>query len=266
MNRKKKICLITGTTGGVGSITSSQLIQSGYTVIATDRKQPAIENADCRSLDVTKESEWKKLAVYIEKKYGRLDVLIQLAGVILPAYCYEIDEKQIDFHFNVNTKGTVLGIRFASALMMKNSPAGGRGHIINIASLAGIAPIGGIGLYSASKFAVRAFSLAAAQDLYSYKIRTTVICPDAIRTPMLDLQKDYEQAALTFSGTRPLSTKTVAERIVKTIEMKNPPLEILIPSGRGLLAKVASAFPAVQHYLSEKLRQKGLKKQKQYEL
>ena len=78
----------------------------------------------------------------------------------------------------------------------------GSGHIVNIASLASLVPSPGLALYSASKYAVRAFSLAAAEELREHGVAVTTVCPDAVRTAMLDKQLDYPEAALTFTAPR----------------------------------------------------------------
>ena len=80
-------------------------------------------------------------------------------------------------------------------------------------------PIPGIALYSASKFAIRGFTLALAMEVEQYNVNVTCICPDAVATPMLDLQIDYEEVALTFSGTKPLSAKEIANAVADVIEL-----------------------------------------------
>ena len=72
-------------------------------------------------------------------------------------------------------------------------------------------------------------------------IAVTAICPDAVQTPMLDIQKGKEQAALTFSGLRALGTDEVVEAIVAALDER--PLEVMLPAWRGATAKFANAFP-----------------------
>ena len=132
-----------------------------------------------------------------------------------------------------------------------------------------MAPIPGISLYSASKFAVRGYSLAVAQELAPHNVQVTVLCPDAIRTPMLDLQKDYEEAALTFSGSRFLSAREVSQSLQELIEAGQrgrAPVERTLPWSRGLLARIASFAPATNMKLAGMLKRKGLKKQSKYQV
>ena len=133
------------------------------------------------------------------------------------------------------------------------------GHIINIASLAGISPIPGIALYSASKFAIRGFTLALAMELEQYNVHVTCISPDAVATPMFDLQKDYEEAAITFSGSKPLSAVDIADIVIDIIGNKK--MEITITKFRGMQAKLASMFPSLASNVVSILRSKGIRNQ-----
>jgi 3-oxoacyl-[acyl-carrier protein] reductase len=137
--------------------------------------------------------------------------------------------------------------------------ARGRGHILNIASLAGIAPVAGLTLYSASKFAVRGFTLAAATDLKPHGVAVTVVCPDAVATPMLALQEDFAEAALTFSGSKPLTVEEVGSAILDALESR--PLEVALPHSRAILARFASAAPGLASHVDPWLRKKGIRTQ-----
>jgi 3-oxoacyl-[acyl-carrier protein] reductase len=133
----------------------------------------------------------------------------------------------------------------------------GRGHIINIASLAGIAPVPGIAYYTASKFAIRGFSLAAAYEYEPFGVAVSVVCPDLVKTPMLDLQLNFQdETDLVFSGnSRPLQPADVTCAILAL--MKSKKREISIPASRGLLARLASIWPSLADLLRMNLLKKG---------
>jgi 3-oxoacyl-[acyl-carrier protein] reductase len=149
------------------------------------------------------------------------------------------------------------GTRAAAVRMIHR----GSGHIINIASLASLAPIPGLALYSASKYAVRAYSLAAAEELHRHGVAVTALCPDAAATPMLNVQKDHPAAALTFTAPRFLTAEEIAGRIVGPILKRRPRL-VVLPRRRGWLARAADLFPAISTILTPRLMRQGLTQQK----
>ncbi|WP_061230898.1 SDR family NAD(P)-dependent oxidoreductase [Leptospira weilii] len=261
------ILFITGCAGGLGKKLAEEAFAAGHSILIADINEKELKkfaipwkNEKSRvlvsKLDVTSPGDWKKVMDLAIKKWGKIDALLNVAGYLLPGYIYEVPPNHIDRHIDINAKGVMYGTREAATRMV----AAGAGHIVNIASLAGVAPISGISLYSTSKFAVRGFSLAIAQELREKNVYVTVVCPDAIKTPMLDLQKDYKQASMTFSGGRILTVEEVSKIILDKVLTKRP-LEILIPGSRGILAKIGNAFPATAAILGPILRKKGLKKQ-----
>ena len=266
---------MTGAAGGVGRVLAADLLEAGHRLMVTDRDLKQLKsyyaeaserfgsNLSLQRLDITSYSSWKKSLDTFAKKQGELDVVLNIAGFLQPGYSYDVDDSEIDRHLDVNARGTFYGISLAASIMKEQR----HGHIISIASLAGVAPIPGISLYSATKFAVRGYSLAVAQEMIPHGVQVTVLCPDAIRTPMLDLQKDYEEAALTFSGSRFLTAGDVSLAMQKLIakgEAGKAPVEQTLPGSRGFLAKIASFAPATNMKLAGMLRKKGMKKQSQY--
>jgi NAD(P)-dependent dehydrogenase (short-subunit alcohol dehydrogenase family) len=261
-----KTYFITGAASGIGRQLAVQLLKRGERVLATDVNSDGLE--ELRHLsgageslwtqrqDVRDASQWQSLLTELAARWGRLDVLMNVAGVIRPGWVQEGSPQDVDFHLDINVKGVMHGTHAAARVMLGQ----GGGHIINIASLAGIAPVPGLSLYSASKFAVRGFTLAIAQELASKGIKVTAVCPDAVQTPMLDLQVDYEQAAMTFSGSRVLTVEDVAGVILDKV-LDKAPLEVMIPGSRGWLAKLASAFPNLNGWLLESLQKKGRQQQ-----
>lgn len=257
-----KVVIITGAAGGIGQELVRLLSAAGALIVATDvdevaLKKLATRNVTTMGLDVRSSAEWEKV-FKTATKLGSPYALINAVGVLKPGYIDTISSQDIDFHMDINVKGVMIG----SSIAAREFKRSGHGHIINIASLAGVAPIPGIALYSASKFAVRGFTLALAAELKEHGVYATVVCPDAVKTPMLDLQKDYPEAALTFSGPSPLTAADVAQAIVNVVG-KNQ-LEVTLPFWRGVFAKTASALPAVAPMIIEALTRSGLEKQSKY--
>ena len=258
---------VTGSASGLGLALTRTLLASGWRVLASDidgeRLQAlAMEYAwpmeRCRleTLDIRDPARWRELLTAASAHWEAPVLLCNVAGYLLPGKVLETGDEQVDRHFDINVKGLVHGCRVVGESMV----AAGRGHIINVASLAGVAPIPGIALYSASKFAVRGFSLALAQELAPAGVQVSVLCPDAIETPMLKLQEDWEEAALTFSGGHVLSTDNVVQTILALVA--RPEREKLLPGGRGWMAKLGNAFPGMVDMLAGPLRRRGLKAQR----
>lgn len=259
-------CLVTGCASGIGRALVSDLLADGAEVVATDVHAEGLQRArredgwatdriDCRALDVTSRAAWTEVVDDVERHLGPIDALINVAGYLRPGWVHEVDAEVSERHIDVNFKGVVLGTREVAAKMV----ARGRGHIVNVASMAALAPVPGIAIYSATKYAVRGFSLAAAQELEPRGVRVTVVCPDACRTPMLDLQRDYEEAVLTFSGNRELEPGEVTSAIVRALT--TAPLEVYLPFHRAMLARFGDLFPRSTFWLAPLLRRTGRRNQ-----
>lgn len=262
-----RVMLLTGCASGIGRHLAGALSARGHRVLATDLDAAALaaqakergwsdERVRLRALDVRSEGDWEAALDLAAEAFGPVDVLMNIAGYLKPAYATDAATRDIELHLDVNVKGVVLGTRAAARRMV----AAGRGHIVNFGSLASLAPVPGLCLYTASKFAVRGFSLAAATELARHGVAVTLVMPDAVQTPMLDLQLGYDEAALTFSGDRPLTVEDI-ERVIVERVLPRRPMELTIPLSRGSLARVANAAPAMSAWLAPLLRGKGRKNQ-----
>ncbi|MDJ0755201.1 MAG: SDR family oxidoreductase [Ardenticatenaceae bacterium] len=253
------VILITGAASGIGRAFAASLHDQNYQLVLTDINETALNDAfnngqsgaHLKSLDVTSSNSWKEAVTDTLSRFGRIDFLFNIAGVIMPGHVYETPLENIDLHFDVNVKGVLIGMRLVSEVMVSQ----GSGHIVNIASLAGIAPVPGISLYSASKFAVRGYSLATATELREKGVYVTVVCPGLVDTPMLDLQLNHDEAAITFSNGPALSSEHVAEQLNKVMQTR--PLEVCIPN--GTLPKMTNAFPRLNGWLKKIMEKRGRK-------
>lgn len=207
-------------------------------------------------LDVRVEADYRAALALALERFGRVDVLLAIAGFLAVEPIVGGHASTVDTTFDVNVKGVVHGTRIVGQYFV----AQGRGHIVNFGSLASLAPVPGIALYSASKFAVRGFSLAAAQELAPHGVAVSLVMPDAVRTPMLDKQLDDPAAALTFSGNEPLELADIEAVLLRNVLEKRP-LEVTIPWDRGAIARLANAEPRLAFKLAPMLKKKGLKKQ-----
>jgi 3-oxoacyl-[acyl-carrier protein] reductase len=256
------LILITGAASGIGLDLASTLSEKGYSLILMDLNESALKENFTPSPqvhllpgDISKDTIWLN-AIEKAKAIGQpISHLINCAGVIRPGFVFDYELADIDFHLDINTKGTILG----TTLIGKEMKFQEFGHIINIASLAGIAPVSGLALYTASKFAVRGFSLAVAADFRDYGVEVSVVCPDLVQTRMLDLQLDYpEESKLTFSGPeKVLQPKDITQVLIQLMEKPKP--LVCIPESRGMLAKIAGTWPLIGEFFRKMLEEKGEK-------
>ncbi|MEO5598959.1 MAG: glucose 1-dehydrogenase [Novosphingobium sp.] len=184
-----KVVLVTGAGRGQGEAHARLLADHGAEVIVTDVRGDMAEQvaasigdkAWASTLDVADEASWAALFRAIEARHGRLDGLVNNAGIAVLADLAATDLALFERTVAINQTGSFLGMRFAAELMKRN----GGGSIINISSIAGIRPDPLFLAYTGTKWAVRGMSRAAARSLAPDKVRVNVIFPGIIDTPML---------------------------------------------------------------------------------
>lgn len=260
--------IITGAASGIGRDLAQTLQARADNLILIDRDekklQAEFQESDKLKIfagDVSLPALWEEVIGYLADTRSLVSHLINCAGVIRPGFVQEFDLGDIDYHLDTNTKGSILGITLIGRVMKKQ----GKGHILTVCSLAGLAPVSGLSLYSASKFAIRGFSLAVAPELEAHGVYVSVICPDLVDTPMLALQLDYpEEAVLTFSGPKKvLHPADITKQILKLME--RPRRLVCVPEHRGLLAKLAGSWPRLAELFRKKLERKGKEAIKSYQ-
>lgn len=270
MSVDPQVILLTGCASGIGQHLAGAFAQRGWLVMATDVAMGRLEEA-CRTggwpsdrvvtraLDVRDRAAWAEVLAATEDLLGPPDVLLHVAGYLSPGYIAECDPMDIDRHLSINAAGVMQGTRVVLPGMIERE----RGHIVVVGSLAGIAPVPGIALYSASKFAVRGFTLALAEEVRPRGVAVSLISPDAVETPMLDLQVHREEAAMTFSGARPLRVEDIERAVFDTV-LPHRPVELTLPGHRGWLARVGGAVPGLSRGIGPLVRAVGRHRQRRY--
>ncbi|MEV6302391.1 glucose 1-dehydrogenase [Actinoplanes sp. NPDC051861] len=184
-----KVALITGGARGMGKAHARHFVAEGARVVIgdvlDDKGQSVAEGLgeqSCRFVhhDVTSEDEWAAAVAATMSAFGRLDVLVNNAGILRHAAVAEMDPAEFRQVIEVNLVGTWLGIRQVVPAMT----AAGGGSIVNISSIEGIAGAAGLSAYSASKFGVRGLTRSAAQELGPLGIRVNSVHPGGVMTSM----------------------------------------------------------------------------------
>jgi NAD(P)-dependent dehydrogenase (short-subunit alcohol dehydrogenase family) len=242
-----RTAVVTGAGGGLGAAIATELAARGFAVWATDVDAEAAArtaaeiggSALAQALDVRDEAACRELAGAVVTEAGCLDLWVNNAGVLSTGLAWEQDEATRGAMLSINAAGTMNGTVAALEPMV----AAGRGHVINVISLAGIVAAPGEVAYSASKHAAMAFTLGTLFDLRRAGhagIDISAICPDGIWTPMLEDKLDDPDAAGSFSG-HLLTPGQVASEVGKLTERPRPIL--ILPRWRGPLLRTFDLFP-----------------------
>ncbi len=187
MDLNGKVILVVGGAAGIGGATVALCAARGATVVAADldeaqgRQTAAQAGASFIQVDVTDEASVQALARQVEQEHGRVDVLIQTAGILLGAYTpiEELSAETFEKVWRVNVTGTFLCLKYTTPLLKRSSKA----VVLLFSSPAANLPSSSYA-YGASKGGVQAFGIAAAQKLGEAGIRVNLIAPGGIDTGM----------------------------------------------------------------------------------
>lgn len=199
--------LITGASRGIGKEIAIKFAQNGYNVVinylSSEKKAVALSKQlskyNCRTLlckaDVSDDEQVKKMVTSVIKTFGRIDVLVNNAGVALSKILQETKASEIQKVFGVNTFGTINCTKAVLPYMIKEK----QGKIINISSIWGKVGASMETVYSASKGAVIAFTKAVAKEVAPSNISVNCVCPGVIETDMLKNYSADEKNELKYN-------------------------------------------------------------------
>lgn len=210
MNSNQKVILLTGASSGIGEGIARHLAEQGHKLVLGARRTDRLANlcdelhregasVDFLATDVTQRSDRQKLADFALEKYGRIDVMINNAGVMPLSPMSSMKVEEWDLMLDVNVRGVLYGI----AAVLPTMQAQRMGHIINIASVGALTVSPTAAVYCATKYAVRAISDGLRQE--SRELRVTVINPGVVESELADsisdsvareAMKSYRQIAL----------------------------------------------------------------------
>ncbi|HWF29701.1 MAG TPA: SDR family NAD(P)-dependent oxidoreductase [Mycobacterium sp.] len=202
-SRMPQTVLITGASSGLGAALAARYAARGDQVLLTDLKPPPQPppNSLFRRLDITSPQDWNDAMAWMRREVGHLDMLINNAGVAAGGRIDAVDVTQWRRVFDINVLGAVNGCQAVTPLMKARR----RGHIVNIASLAGLVHPPAMGAYNASKAAIVALSETLRHELRPWGIDVSVVCPSFFRSAL----------ATSLSGEDPLTDAVAAKLIAR---------------------------------------------------
>ena len=200
-----RAALVTGGSSGIGFAIAKALGEDGYALTISGRRPDKLEAAaealradglevEAVPAQMADEGEVVALREAHEKRYGRLDVLANNAGVGLGEAIHEITQKKADIQLDVNLRSLILMTRECLPMLRAAGAEHGKALVVNMASVAGKAGQAWLSVYSATKFAVIGFSQATQKEVTGQGIQVTAFAPGFVDTPMTEFVKEHVPA------------------------------------------------------------------------
>jgi len=253
----KPVWFITGCSTGFGRELAKYVLQRGYRVVVTARNPDKVNDVAAMgealvlNLDVTDQGQVNASIKAAEEEFGRIDVLVNNAGIGYFAAVEESEEDQVRRMFEINVFGLGRMIRAALPGMRRNR----KGFIVNISSVGGLRSFPALGYYSSTKFAVEGLSDALWQEVEPLGIKVMVVEPSGFRTDWAGRSAnesklqiaDYAATAgmwrgdvRSSSGQQPGDPVRAVQAIVKAVESPHPPHHLLLGNDafEGAMAKL----------------------------
>ncbi|GAA1522383.1 SDR family NAD(P)-dependent oxidoreductase [Streptomyces albidochromogenes] len=228
--------LLTGATGGIGSVLAARLTAQGARLTVSGRQEQALKataNA-CGAGAVVADLAVRSDVVRLAETCAEADILVANAALPASGDLVDYTEEQIDRALDVNLRAPVL----LSRLLTEHMVARGRGHIVLVGSISGKAATKSTSLYNATKFGLRGFALALRQELRGTGVGVSLVQPGFVR----DAGMFADSGAATPNGIRTVTPGQVADGVVRAVrrdrcEVNVAPLEL------RLLSAIAGQFP-----------------------
>lgn len=222
----QKVIIITGASSGIGESAARILAQKGARVVLGARRTERLESlaADIRAqggeveyrpVDVRQQDQVQALVDFAREKFGRVDVIVNNAGVMPLSPLAELKVDEWERMIDVNIKGVLYGIAAGLPLMKRQ----GFGHFVNISSIGGHAVYPTAAVYCATKYAVRAISEGLRQEQLDGDIRVTIISPGVVESELADSISDLaSRAAMDNFRQIALTPDAIARAVCYAIE------------------------------------------------
>lgn len=191
---ENQVVVITGAASGFGRILATRLQGFGAKLVLSDINSEPLEElvtsfaapnqVVAQVCDVAKEDAVAALVVLARDTFGRLDIMVNNAGLGTPPKpLIDVTEEEMDINYSVNAKGVFFGIKHGVKQMLTQEPAGGT--LLNVSSMAGIGGAPLLGAYAAAKHAVVGLTKTAAYEYAAHGVRVNAVCPFFSPTPLV---------------------------------------------------------------------------------
>jgi len=183
----ERAALVTGGSSGIGLAIARMLRDEGFALTLVSRRREKVEaaaaelGADAVAADVGSAEDCARIVAEHRERHGRLDVLVNSAGIGIAGTVSDLPEKHFDLQVGVNLRGLFLVTQAAIPLLRET-----RGWIVNLASIAGTVPTPGLATYGATKAAVIALTRSLNEELDGAGVRAVALCPGFVDTPMAE--------------------------------------------------------------------------------
>ncbi len=182
MRLKNKVCVVTGAAQGIGAATCAKFAAEGAIVIGCDRRaEPVAGAAEMFAVDVTSRAQIDAMVAAVMQRHGRIDVLVNNAGITQDARLVKMTIEQFDAVIDVNLRGVFHCAQAVAPVMVEQ----GAGVILNASSVVGLYGNFGQTNYAASKFGVIGFTKTWSRELGPKGVRVNAVAPGFVETPIL---------------------------------------------------------------------------------
>jgi len=242
------VCLVTGATSGIGRATAIRLAAAGATLIAAGRDPAALEAVVQRTgaialrSDLAETGAVEALADDAVKSAGRVDVLVNNAGEGWAGPLAEMDQEDAERLVRLNLLAPIGLTRALLPAMLER----GRGHVVNVASIAGHVGVRDESVYASTKSGLIAFSESLRYELAGSGVGVSVVSPGVVRTAFFDRRgRPYDRRF-----PRLIPAEDVAEAIAGAI--RHDRAEVFVPRWMGFPARLRGAAPGVYRFLAKR--------------
>ncbi|SUB17025.1 3-oxoacyl-[acyl-carrier-protein] reductase FabG [Pantoea agglomerans] len=217
----QKVVVVTGAGSGIGEASAKRFAEEGASVVLVGRTAQKLEEtlADMTpgdhlvaACDVSEAAQVKQLSETVLKKYGRVDVLVNNAGVIVQGRIHEVDLDAWKTLMKTDLDGVFHGVHYFMPALLKN-----KGNVVNISSVSGLGGDWGMSIYNAAKGAITNFTRALAMDYGADGVRVNAICPGFTFTDLTEDAKQDQALLERFYDRIPLRRAGEADDIARAI-------------------------------------------------